>query len=190
MSKKILSLVLALIIVPGIFAAPAPAETAEPQSGGNSLPGRWVCDYGITKTGVYFFDDDGTFILASIYKYTSNVISAVEHCKGNYQVSGGTMEFTNMYRYSNDLAGWRDVPMNEIDGEALAQKVLDIQKIIKTGTRAEVEELINPDNPYYNRKSNQGWKPFASRSGKIEFIDANHMKTNIMGSMDEYERVN
>ncbi|MCL1941710.1 MAG: hypothetical protein FWG09_07190, partial [Synergistaceae bacterium] len=91
MSKKILSLVLALIIAPGIFAFPAPAETAQPQDVNYSLPGRWVCDYGITKTDVYFFDEDGTFILASIYKYPSNVISAVEHCKGNYQVSGGTM---------------------------------------------------------------------------------------------------
>ena len=186
MPKKIPSLALALIIAFGIFTVHALAETAQPASGDSPIVGGWLCHYSM-KDGVYIFDNNGTFIMASIHRYYS--IDSVSHYKGNYQLNGKTMEFTNMYKYSNDLAGWRDVPMNEIDYDALSQKVLDIQKIIKTGTRTEVEELINPDNPYYHQKSNQGWKSFASRSGKIEFTDANHMKTNIMGSMNEYERV-
>jgi len=159
--------------------------------GGNNpsgIVGRWLC-VEVNKTCVYFFDKDGTFIRASISLPYYLYVSVVEHCKGNYQVDGETIEFTDMYRYSNDLAGWRDVPQNEIDDVAIAQNVLDIQKIIKTGTRSQVEALINPDNPYYYQKANHGWQTFASRTGTIKFIDAKHIELNIMGAREDCEKV-
>ena len=154
----------------------------------NGIVGRWLC-VEAKKTCVYFFDKDGTFIRAAIVLPSYLYIDMVEHLKGNYQVNGETIEFTNLYRYANDLAGWRDVPMNEIDDVALSQRVLDIKKIIKTGTRAEVEALIKPDNPYYHQKSNNGWQDFGERTGTLKFIDAKHIELNIMGAREDCERV-
>ena len=62
-----------------------------------------------------------------------------------------------MYSYNNNLSGWRNVPFNEIDTNALVEMILEIQRIIKTSTRADIEALINPNNPYYHQPSNKGW---------------------------------
>ena len=170
-------------------SSPTPMPTIT--SGPYSLVGKWFSDYGIIHTSVYFFDSDGSFIYVSIEKPDSTaVFGTVYNLKGNYSVSGETVEFTNLYGYSNDLAGWRDVPMSEIDVSAIMQNVYDIQEIMKTGVRAEVEKLINPDNPYYHQKSNHGWQNWSTKSGDIEFTDANRMKTNINGGMNEYEKMN
>ena len=188
---RIVAAIVACLAVTTMFASCDKDKVGDGGDGNNpsGIVGKWFCDYGMIHTSVYFFDKDGTFIMASIYKYNVSSMDAVWHCKGKYQVNDETLDFTDMYIYENDLAGWRDVPMNEIDGNALAQRVLDIQKIMKTGTRAEVEKLINPDNPYYYQKANKGWRDFGERTGEIEFTDKNHMKTNIFGSMNAYERV-
>jgi len=179
---------------PTTLPAPVPAPTptpvpAQPPSGGdNRLVGKWVCDYGAIHTSVIFFNDDGTFIMASIYSNNYITVSAVEHFKGNYQINGDTINASNLYRYSNDLSGWRDVPFSELDSNAIADKVLEIQRIIKTGSKADIEALINPNHQYYHQPSNHGWVEFGERSGKVTFQDQNNMRINLFGANNEYKR--
>jgi len=164
--------------------------STQPSNGDNRLVGRWLCDYYPLFEVVFFFDSDGTFFSVSIYRSSSAIFHSVENFKGNYEVIGDTIEFTNLYRYINDIAGWRDVPFGELEKDVPAiQITLDIQKIIEKGTRTEVEALLNADHSYYHQTSNQGWKSFSSKTGDIVFQDQNHMKNNIFGTMHEYEKV-
>jgi hypothetical protein len=165
-----------------------PSATAQPPSGDNRLVGKWVCDYGSIHTSVIIFDSDGTFIMASIYKNSNTTFDAVWHCKGSYKINGDTITATNMYSYNNDLSGWRNVPFNEIDTNALVEMIFEIQGIIKTGSRADIEALINPNNPYYHQPSNKGWGDFGERTGTVDFQNQNNVKIKLFGSNNEYKR--
>ena len=203
MSKKALSLALplALILTLGIFTVPALAAATsldktnyaqtQTSSGKNSLSGKWLCEYP-TLIRVIFFDNDGTFISVAV-ENSSQTIGSIAVFKGNYQLNGENIVASKLYWFFNDLSGWRNVPYNKIDTNALYEKEQEIKRIIRTGTRTEVEALMNPDNPYYHQPSNNGWKggPSESKSGDIEFSDQNNMRTNLIGSgYNKYKRVN
>ena len=98
MSKKILSIVLALIIAPGIFAAaaPAPAGTTQPPNGesiDSRLAGAW--DYSDGKSwSRYFFYEDGT---AAFYED----FAGAYHMEGRFTASDGKI-FIADFRYVAD----------------------------------------------------------------------------------------
>ena len=176
----------------GVAGGGLSPETTQPPSGNNSLSGRWLCEYDPSLIRVIFFDNDGTFISVALEK-SPQAVGSIAVFKGNYQLNEESIVASNLYWFFNDLSGWRDVPFNKIDGNALFEKEQEIKRIIRTGTRAEVETLVNPDNPYYHQPSNQGWKggPSESMSGDIKFSDQNNMRNNLIGSgFNEYKRVN
>ena len=168
-----------------------------PQSpGGNaSIVGKWVYNYEPTrKTCVFFFDEDGAFIMASIENTNWFSGAAVRHGKGNYQINGTAIVTSNLVMYQNSLSGWCDVPMDEIDENAFDQKVRDIRNIMNTGTRAEVEALMNPNHQYYHQPSNQGWKAYEENPGEnpseiIEFSDSDHIRFRLFDTVYVCTRV-
>jgi hypothetical protein len=149
-----------------------------------NIVGRWHYDDGFALRAVYFFDNDGTFLYASLYNFFNSFNGTytltVEHFKGRYQVKGNKIEATSLSRYRNDI----NTSAND-KGAAIAA---DITRIIASGSRNEVLGLFNKGHTYYKDNGND-WVEMDPRSRDLVFMNANNkMKTDLAGLNNTFER--
>ena len=148
------------------------------------IVGRWHCDYGLSLRAVFFFNKDGTFIFVSLYNFYNafnNTWSLMPmHYRGKYQVKGGKIEATELWRYQNDL--------NTSGPDNGAAAAAEIVRIIEKGSRNEVMALLNPRHAYY-KANDKDWIDVDDRSGDLEFSDANKkMTTDLLVANNTYVR--
>jgi len=156
-------------------------ENGNGNSSSEPIVGRWHCDYGLALRAVFFLDKDGTFIFVSLYNFYNAINGTYSlmpmHYRGKYQVRGGKIEATELWRYQNGL---------NPNGSAAA--AAEIVRIIEKGTRNEVMALLNPRHAYY-QVNNNDWVDVDDRSGDLEFSDANKkMTTNLFIANNTYVR--
>ena len=213
--KKIFTLTLALILALSLVAcgasnsgglgdfyvggSSAPGETGDgnttkptdpPATQTDPIVGMWRADYNTYKS-VFFFNEDGTFIilaLISSYNAYGSPYSTIELFKGNYKRTNEKIEYTNLFRYTND-------PNNGGKGgtegaDIAADSVLRIQQILMTGSRNEVLGLLDLNHDLYNLKG-RDWDDWDEVDGEFVWIDSDSIEIpmDLFGGNNKFTRV-
>ena len=154
-----------------------PPETTKPPSGDSWIVGMWRYD---TKSVWYaacqIFYADGSCFSIGIREYSYPTSETnVDVVKGKYLLSGDTLTV-----YEATWFRMKSTRVYSSDFSDYAKNYNEIVKIVKTGSRSEVEKLIDPNNVLYiaYRDDYGEWGRFSDKVDELVIVDANKFQTS------------
>ena len=153
------------------------AETTQPPSGDNWIVGMWRESHNVTLDTVacQIFYADGSVIAIGLSKrtfYSYNVMynytyTMIDVSRGKYRLTGNSLEIF-------DLSGFEMSSMSVLgsNSKLYAENLVKVRNMVNTGSRSEVEQLINPKNTLYVAYENDQWAKWGDRTNNINILDA------------------
>ena len=159
-------------------------ETTQPPSGDNWIVGMWRESYNVTLDTVacQIFYADGSVIaigLSERTRYNYNVrykYTMIDVSRGKYRLTGNSLEIF-------DLSGFEMSSMNVLgsNSKLYAQNLVKMRNMVNTGSRSEVEQLINPKHTLYAAYENDQWAKWSDRTDKITIHNADYFASEWTG---------
>jgi len=149
-------------------------------NGKNSIVGMWRCYYA-DLDGVIIFNEDGTFCYLSMQSSLSYFTAW--HCRGNYKITGETIEGSKLERLAISAFG--------TNTQTTPDAVAEVRNIIQTGSKNKLLELLSPTNPLYRQNGLYSWGEYngGSKSGKLIFENKDKITMNLFQANNEFNRV-
>jgi len=142
----------------------------------------------IKGNAVHIFNPDGSFYAIMAYQSRGTVSfpegdTQIIIYKGKYRFNNGNLEITEMLF---DTYLWRGVSPGKI--EHFANSYTAVTDILQTGSKNDVLELIDPDNPLYSFKEKPGWSSFQYNevfTPTFDIINATHLDIGWYTSLNQ-----
>ena len=153
-----------------------PPTTTQPPSEDSWIIGMWRDPNVYHPVACQIFYADGSVIAIGLtekeyYSWgTRYTYTVIDVSRGKYRLTGNTLEIF-------DLTGFTMSSRSVSDLKLYANNYVDVQIIVNTGSRSEVEQLINPKHTLYAAYKNDEWENWSSRTDEINILNADSFNT-------------